>query len=94
MNASKKFTWRTCDTCGKSTGYSPDNPFVECRQRRPSDKSDFACTLAGHLKCIYSTLDSVQLPRIASTGGVATPDQWETWIEGEEARKAGVQWLS
>lgn len=89
----EKFKWSTCDTCNKSTGYSPEDPFIELRQRRPSNHADMACTLAGHLKCIQPSLDARQLPRISDTGGVATPEQWETWIENEGAKK-GFLWIS
>lgn len=80
--------WLECDRC-KGTDYTDDNPFVEYRQRRPSDHSCMTCVLAGHKECISS---AATLPAIASDGGIATPDQWVKWIEGDGA-KAGYAFL-
>lgn len=81
--------WLECDSC-KSDKYSDDNPFVEYRQQRPSDHSCMTCVLAGHKNCISSAV--TRLPAIGNDGGIATPDQWEEWIEGDGA-KAGYAFL-
>jgi hypothetical protein len=83
-------SYMTCDSCDGNT-YTHDNPFVEFRVPRPSDKSDMCCTLAGHKKCFAP---STELPSIGETGGVATPVQWELWIESPEARKHGFCFLT
>ncbi len=80
-----------CDTCGNNE-YSEDNPLVQYRTRRPSDHSDMCCTLAGHATCFR--VDPATLPQIGETDGVATPAQWEAWIEKPETAKAGFLFLT
>lgn len=78
-------SYLTCDTCDTDT-YTEDNPFVEVRMPRPSDKTDMSCILAGHKVCMGET-------GINPKGGVATPEEWQMWIEGEGA-KLGFLFLS
>lgn len=78
--------WKTCDVC-QGEDYKDANPFVHVNQRRPSDPSEMCCVMAGHLKCMGGSLD--RLPSICESGGIATPAQWEAWIESPEAAKAG-----
>lgn len=82
--------WMACDRCD-GTEYTDENPFVLYRQRRPSDPSDMCCTLAGHKNCIA---EGTTLPSISTSGGVATAEQWEEWIESPEAAKAGFCFIS
>lgn len=84
-------SWGTCDRCKKDDGYSDANPFVEIRQRRPSDPADMTCVLAGHNNCV-GTGSIAKLPSISTGGGTATPGQWEAWIS-DEGFKAGFLWL-
>jgi hypothetical protein len=84
-------SWKECDRCHDSE-YTPENPFVEYRQKRPSDPTDMCCTLAGHLQC-FSQQSALALPIIGNDSGVATPEQWQTWIEGEGA-KLGFAWIT
>ncbi len=79
-----------CDMCDK-TDYTPENPRVFFCQQRPSDRAEMCCVLAGHAKCIPV---QGELPQISETGGAATAEQWNDWIESAEARKAGFLWLS
>lgn len=79
--------WSDCDVCNQST-YTEDNPFVEYRTQRPSDHACMTCTMAGHQKCF----NAETLPSIGETGGIATPQQWEDWIE-KEGMKLGYLWL-
>lgn len=81
--------WLKCDAC-RSSVYTEDNPFVEIRQRRPSDPTEIACTIAGHKDCMPIKGD---LPDIASSGGVATPKQWQEYIESPEAMLNGHLFL-
>jgi hypothetical protein len=84
--------WSNCDRCG-GVEYPAANPFVEYRQRRPSDQADMCCTTAGHALCMGVT-DVASLPQSAESGGIATHDQWEAWIESPEARKMGFLWIT
>lgn len=79
--------WNECDSCGKSE-YTEADPFVEVCQQRPSDRSEMCCVIAGHASCMGVT-DISRLPDIGQSGGTATPQQWETWIESPEAAKMG-----
>lgn len=79
--------WNKCDRCD-GTEYTEVNPFVEVCQQRPSDHSEMCCVLAGHMLCMGTT-DISKLPDIGRSGGTATPEQWETWIESPEAAKMG-----
>lgn len=81
--------WSDCDGCGLSN-YDAAHPFVEVRQRRPSDQTDMCCVMAGHPKCVGV---GEALPAICESGGVATPDQWEEWITNE-GRKLGFLFLT
>jgi len=84
--------WNECDVC-KGTEYSESDPFVEHRQRRPSDHSDMCCTMAGHAKC-FGVTDAATLPSIGEGGGIATNKQWNDWIESPAAYKAGYLFLT
>lgn len=88
-----EITTMFCDGCGNDD-YTDTNPFVQFRSVRPSDRTDMCCTLAGHLAC-FSPMPATSLPSIADAagGGMATPEQWEEWIEGPGAR-SGFQWLT
>jgi len=79
-----------CDCCGGNI-YGADDPFIEIRQRRPSDARDMTCVLAGHKNCLAPT---TRLPSIAKHGGVATHEQWIEWIESHEARVLGYLFVS
>lgn len=83
-------TWKTCDACDRSDGYTDANPFVELRTPRPSDPSDMCCVMAGHKNCFAR---NATLPDIGR-GGIATPEQWATWIESKEAQAAGFVFLT
>lgn len=80
-----------CDNCGNNE-YTDDNPLVQVRTRRPSDHSDMCCVMAGHAKCFVE--DPATLPQIGETDGIATPAQWEAWIEKPETAKAGFLFLT
>jgi hypothetical protein len=82
---------RECDNCGQDD-YTADNPRVFVCQPRPSDPAEMCCTVAGHKGCFTSFGDT--LPSIDKSGGTATADQWNDWIESDEARKAGFMWIS
>lgn len=84
-------SWMTCDVCRKSN-YTTDNPMVEYRQQRPSDKSDMCCTMAGHMKCLGT--NNIANLKASEYGGNATRQQWNDWIESKEAMKAGFLFLS
>lgn len=86
-------SWIQCDMChGKY--YTPDNPFVEGRQRRPSVPSEFSCVIAGHLRCVVGRSVKVDiLPEIGDSGGFATPSQWKQWLESQAARASRVSQL-
>lgn len=75
-----------CDICDGGY-YTHDNPFVNYRVPRPSDPTDMCCTMWGHLKCLGGKIS------MTPQGGVATPDQWQDWIENEGA-KLGFCFLS
>jgi len=83
--------WNECDIC-KTAAYTDDNPFVEYRCQRPSDKSDMCCTMAGHMKC-FNVADISKL-KASPEGGIATPKQWSAWIESKEAHAAGYLFLT
>lgn len=84
--------WRDCDSCDKRT-YTAENPFVECRVPRPSDRSDMCCVMAGHLWCFGPNRPASDLPQIGAEGGLATPEQWQAWIESKDADEAGFAFL-
>ena len=48
--------------------------------------------MAGHAKCFGA--DPATLPSINDTDGIATPAQWEAWIEKPETAKAGYLFLT
>lgn len=81
-----------CDFGCGSKHYTTANPFVQIRQRRPSDQTDMCCTMWGHADCAGSPVGS--LPSISESGGVATPDQWSDWIESPEAQKMGFVFIT
>lgn len=83
--------WMECDAC-KGHNYTDDNPFIEIRRQRPSDHADMCCIMAGHNNCV-GTRDVSRLPAIGPTGGTATHEQWEHWIEGEGMQN-GFLWIS
>lgn len=80
--------WKSCDAGCGSKDYSEDNPFVEGRTQRPSDKSEMTCVIAGHLRCLTNKT-AADLPSILDREGFATPEQWQAWIKSEAAAKAG-----
>lgn len=82
--------WLECDICKQHT-YTDENPFVEMRIPRPSDPSDMCCVLAGHKNCVGAAKS--ELPQITESGGAATVEQWEKWIETKEARSWGFLFL-
>lgn len=81
---------RNCDQCD-GTEYTEENPRVFMCQRRPSDPSEMCSVLAGHKNC-YRITDP--LPQISESGGIATAEQWNDWIESPEAQKMGFIFLS
>lgn len=81
---------RDCDQCQKQ-GYTVDNPRVFVCTQRPSDPAEMCCIMAGHANCLAR---GVTLPSIGTTGGTATGEQWETWIESPEAMNTGYCFLS
>lgn len=83
------WNWLQCDICEKD-GYDDDNPFVEVRQKRPSDPADMTCIMAGHWKCLGGMAGKEPSP--SELGGVATPEQWQEWIEGP-GESEGFLWL-
>lgn len=87
-----RFNASACDMCDGAT-YSDENPRVFYRTQRPSCHQEMCCTIAGHMKCL-GVHDVAKLPQINETSGIATGDQWETWIESKEARKAGYLWIT
>ena len=70
--------WMDCDMCGEDS-YTEDNPFVEVKQARLSNPSDWATTLAGHKNCVGAR--GQDLPSISRGGGYATPSQWTAFFE-------------
>lgn len=84
-----------CDICDGSN-YTEENPFVEVRTPRPSDRSCMTCTLAGHSVCIRNGI-ATPLPDPQDielvSGGIATPERWERWIESETADANGFLFL-
>lgn len=81
---------RECDHCN-GLNYTPDNPRVFCCVPRPSDPSEMCCVLAGHKNCLAR---DQPVPSICESGGVATGDQWEEWIESPDAMSKGFAFLS
>lgn len=81
---------KECDSCGQAD-YTEANPRVFMCQPRPSDNQEMCCVLAGHKDCFAK---DETLPSICESGGTATAEQWEEWIESPEARKLGFLWLS
>jgi hypothetical protein len=83
----RMISWTECDQCGQRE-YSAENPFVEFRTPRPSNRTEMTCVLAGHQKCMRVSLFST-----GPEGGVATPEMWAEWIRSPEAKAAGFEKL-
>lgn len=81
---------KECDSC-KISEYTDDNPRVFMCMPRPSDMSEMCCVMAGHRNCIaaHSTL-----PDIGQSGGVATAEQWEEWIDNDTSLRMGFIFLT
>jgi hypothetical protein len=67
-----------CDACG-ATEYTAENPFVEVRVTRPSDRTDLCCIMGGCSTCFP---------------GSKTPAEWADYIESPEAYAAGYLFLT
>lgn len=68
----------SCDACGTEE-YTPENPFVEVRVPRPSDRTDLCCIIAGCAACFP---------------GTRTPAEWEEYFESGEAGRDGYLFLT
>lgn len=80
-----------CGICDGEQFTPGTNPFVECRTRRPTIPTEMTCVMAGHLLCISPP--GLSLPAVGQDNGIATPEQWQTWIEGPDAEAKGFQLL-